>query len=207
MNTAGHIFTIGHSTHSPERFLDLLHQHGIQAIADVRSTPFSRFNPHFNREVLADLLRQNDVQYVFLGRELGARSDDASCYENGQVQYGRLAKTALFLSGLERVMKGACTHRIALMCTEREPLECHRTLMVARELVARSVPVMHILGDGRLESHAEAMLRLQDLTGVPRSDFFRPLEDLQSEAITRQEKKVAYVLPSTAGSVVKEDAP
>lgn len=189
----GAVFTIGHSTHSIEAFVALLKQQGVTALADVRSAPFSRFNPQFNKDALARELKARGIKYVFLGRELGARSDDRSCYENGRVQYGRLARTDRFRQGLERVRRGAEEHRIALMCAEKEPLECHRTLLVARALDEQGVEVMHILGDGRLESHADAMERLLEVTGLPHEDLFRSRAELISEALKRQEDKVAYV--------------
>lgn len=196
------VFTIGHSTHSLEAFVALLKQHGVTALADVRSAPFSRFNPQFNKDSLARDLKSHGIKYVFLGRELGARSEDRSCYENGRVQYGRLARTELFKRGIERVISGAEEHRIALMCAEKEPLECHRTLLVARTLDEQGVDVLHILGDGRLESHRDAMTRLLAVTGLPLEDLFRTREDLIAQALARQEEKVAYVdesLPAEAG--------
>lgn len=186
-------FTIGHSTHPVEVFVSLLKQHAVTALADVRSAPFSRFNPQFNKDALARELKTHGIKYVFLGRELGARSEDPSCYENGRVQYGRLARTELFSQGIERVMKGAGEHRIALMCAEKEPLECHRTLLVARALDEQGVEVVHILGDGRLESHRAAMERLLDVTGLPHEDLFRSRAELVAEALARQEERVAYV--------------
>lgn len=187
------VFTIGHSTHTIEVFVELLRRHQVTALADVRSAPFSRFNPQFNKEELERNLKSNGIKYVFLGRELGARSDDRSCYDNGRVQYSRLARTELFRGGIERVMLGANEHRIALMCAEKEPLECHRTLLVARALDELGVPVNHILADGRLESQADAMLRLLDLVRLPREDLFRSRQELIAEAIAKQEERVAYV--------------
>lgn len=187
------VFTIGHSTHSLEAFVALLNRHGVTAIADVRSAPFSRFNPQFNREALKGALAANRIKYVFLGRELGARSSDASCYENGRVLYTRLARTELFRSGLNRIIKGSLEFRIALMCAEKEPLDCHRTLLVARVLTERGCIVEHILADGRLEAHGDAMARLLDIVGIPRRDLFRSREDLLAEALARQEERIAYV--------------
>jgi len=189
----GVVFTIGHSTHSIATFIGLLRQHGITALADVRSAPYSRFNPQFNKEMLADELKAHGIRYVFLGCELGARSNDPSCYENGRVRYARLARTELFRKGIERVRNGANEYRIALMCAEKDPLECHRTLLVARVLEEQGVPVMHILGDGRLESHDETMTRLLDVLRMPREDLFKSRADLLAEALRRQEEKVAYV--------------
>jgi uncharacterized protein (DUF488 family) len=193
IQNAARILTIGHSTHTLEHFIALLKQHGVTAVADVRSAPYSRFNPHFNKAELERSLKAEGIRYVFLGRELGARSDDPSCYEKGRVQYARLARTEAFRKGIERLLRGAAEHRIACMCAEREPLECHRTLLVARALVDEGAEVAHIHADGRLEPHAAAMDRLLDLTGLPREDLFRSRADLVAEALARQEEKVAYV--------------
>src|SRR5262249_44809331 len=135
------LFTIGHSTHSLEVFVELLTHHGVTALADVRSAPFSRFNPQFNKDALARGLNARGIRYVFLGRELGARANDSSLYENGRVRYARLAQTDLFKQGIARVIQGATEHRIALMCAERDPLECHRTLLVSRALDEQGVEV------------------------------------------------------------------
>jgi len=192
------VFTIGHSTQPAERFIALLKQHGITAVADVRSQPYSRMNPQFNREDLREALRESGVAYVFLGKELGARSEDRACYHDGKVQYGLLAQTDLFRHGLDRVQEGARNFRIALMCAEKEPLECHRTILVARHLETLGLEVRHILGDGRLESHAEAMNRLVRQLHLPEGDMFRSREDVVAEAYRLQEERVAYSLSAGA---------
>lgn len=186
------VLTIGHSTHPLERFIELLEKAGVTAIADVRSSPYSRFNPQFNRETLDKALKEHGIAYVFLGRELGARSDDPTCYEKGRVQYGRLAKTDLFQSGLQRVRKGTQSRRVALMCAEKEPLDCHRTLLVSRALEAQGVSVSHILADGRLETHTATMNRLLKVAGLPETDLFRSREELIEAACAMQEERIAY---------------
>ena len=201
------LFTIGHSTHSAEAFLALLRQHDVEAVADVRSSPFSRFNPQFNRLPLEQFLKANSIRYVFLGKELGARSDDRSCYDHGRVQYSRLAQTAPFQSGLDRVLQGAVKYRVALMCAEKEPLECHRTLLVTKALAARGQKVLHIHADGRLETHEAAMERLLTLTGVPDEDMFLTRDELLSKALARQEEQVAYVDEAQESMTVREDTP
>jgi uncharacterized protein (DUF488 family) len=129
------IFSIGHSTHSQEHFICLLRQHGITAVCDVRSTPYSRMNPQFNREELEDALLTQGIEYRFLGKEIGARSDDPHCCEAGKVKYERLAETSQFKYGIKRIVKGIKEgFRIALMCAEKEPIECHRTILVSRHL-------------------------------------------------------------------------
>ena len=116
------VFTIGHSNHSLEVFIALLRHHEITALADVRSAPFSRFSPQFNKTSLEKETKSHSIKYVFLGREFGARPKDSSLYESGQVQFERLKDTTLFRRGVERVIQGAKKYTIALMCAEKDPL-------------------------------------------------------------------------------------
>ena len=187
------IFTVGHSTHEFEDFVSLLELHGVDAVADVRSVPYSRWQPQFNRENLAEALKARSIAYVFLGKELGARSDDPQCYENGQVQYRALTETSLFQSGIKRVRDGSRHRRIALMCAEKDPLDCHRTILVARELVASGVDVAHILEDGSLEPHDETMKRLSKQLRLPAQDLFLTSVELEDQAYAAQEQRIAYV--------------
>ena len=187
------VLTIGHSTHALEAFVTLLRQHGVTAVADVRSAPYSRFNPQFNREPLAEALGSEAIRYVFLGDALGGRSDDPACYEDGRIRYDRVAATKSFTSGLTRVVQGTARYRIALMCAEKEPLDCHRTLLVARALDEQGVDVAHIHADGRLEAHREAMDRLLDIHRLPREgDLSGTREELIDTAIARQAQRVAH---------------
>jgi uncharacterized protein (DUF488 family) len=186
------IYTIGHSTHPIERFVVLLKSASITAISDVRSRPYSRMNPQFNREPLKTALRANGIKYVFLGKELGARSDDQSCYRHGQVQYDLLARTELFRQGIERLKEGARSFRIALMCAEKEPLDCHRTILVARKLAEHGIKVKHILADGRIEDHEYAIERLVERLRVPGSDMFRSRQEVLADAYARQGDEIAY---------------
>lgn len=187
------ILTIGHSTHSLKEFIRLLQLNAVTAVADIRSVPFSQFRPEFNKEPLQKALQANGIEYVFLGVELGARSKDPSCYENGRVQYRRLAQTELFKNGLHRVITGAMSHRIALLCAEKEPLACHRSLLVARELEGLGVNVMHIHSDGTLEPQSQAMARLLAMYGLEKTDMFRTAKEAVEEACARHEQRIAYV--------------
>ena len=192
------VLTIGHSNHSLETFVALLRQHDVTALTDVRSAPYSRFNPQFNRKALQDSLQAIGIRYVFLGRALGGRPDDPACYEQGRVRYDRLAQTSLFREGLERVVEGAGRERIALMCAEKEPLDCHRTILVGRSLVERGVGVAHILADGALEPHDETMDRLLDSMRLPREDLLQSREELIEEALAQRERRIAF-----AGKIAK----
>jgi uncharacterized protein (DUF488 family) len=160
----GTLYTVGHSNHPFEVLLGLLERHRIDAVADVRSTPFSRRNPQYNKQELAAALEAQGIAYVYLGVELGARSDDPEHYREGRVDFDRLGASARFQAGLERLLTGARTRRIAALCAEKEPLDCHRTLLVSRQLVERGAAVAHILADGGLEPHAKTEARLLALT-------------------------------------------
>ncbi|WP_439677250.1 DUF488 domain-containing protein [Embleya sp. MST-111070] len=191
--TASKLFTVGHSTHSISGFLSLLQKHGVTAVADVRSMPVSRFTPQFNRYAVERSLRDSDIKYVFLGKELGARTEDLTCYVDGRVRYDLLARTPEFVNGIERLRKGSQSERIAVMCAEQEPLDCHRCVLVARVLDEHGIAVEHIHGDGHLENHDAAMLRLMAKFGLDREDLFRTSVMRLQEALERQERRIAYV--------------
>jgi len=186
------IYTIGHSTHTIDAFISLLIPHRITAIADVRSTPYSRRNPQFNREDIRAALKTHGIQYVFLGKELGARSDDECCYVNDKVRYSLLAQTPLFKSGIERLLDGARSHRIALMCAERDPLDCHRTILISRELVLCGANILHILSNGSIESHDDALRRLVGRLKLGAEDLFRSQGISVDEAYEKQADRIAY---------------
>lgn len=186
------VFTVGHSDLELDGFISLLKEHRITAVADVRSTPYSQTYPRFSREVLKGALKSSGITYVFLGSELGARSEDPSCYENGKIKYDRLARTELFQKGVERVMQGMRKFRLVLMCAEKEPLECHRAILVARHLVARGVKVKHILADGTLEDHADSLSRLARMLNLRDDHMFRSHEDMITDAYICQEEQIAY---------------
>lgn len=187
------ILTIGHSNHSVERFLELLKLHGIGAVADVRSVPASRFTPQFNKEALRRSLNNAGIRYVFLGKELGARSSDPTCYINGKVQYSLLARSVKFGSGIDRLIDGASRGRVAVMCTEQEPLECHRTVLVSRVLVERGKQVAHIHGNGIAESDDDAMFRLRAKYHLDQPSLLDTEEELLTKALELQESEIAYV--------------
>lgn len=186
------VYTIGHSRHPQESFISLLRQHGITALCDVRSRPYSRINPQFNREELQQTLLAQGIAYRFLGKELGGRSDDPHCYESGRIRYNRLADSNLFKYGLNRVLRGNEKFRIALMCAEKEPLECHRSILVARHLAALGLHVEHIHAAGHLESHDVALSRLARMVNLPERDLFHSREELLADAYSRQEDRIAY---------------
>jgi uncharacterized protein (DUF488 family) len=153
------ILTIGHSNHPIERFLALVQGAGVSALADVRSFPSSRYAPQFNKEALAKSLEEKAIAYLYLGKELGGRAPE------------RPSTPESFRLGLDRVVTESARHRIALMCAERDPLDCHR-LMLARALAERGVAVGHILASGEIANQSSTEDRLLAREGLAGDDLF-----------------------------------
>lgn len=188
------ICTIGHSNHSLDGFLALLGRHRIALVADVRSAPYSRFSPHFSKGKLAEALAGAGIGYLYLGRELGGRPSDPTCYENGRIRYQRVVQTSRFQAGIARLLDGARKQRTAIMCAEKEPLDCHRTLLVAQALEASGAKVAHILADGELELQAQAMDRLlAKFDFDPDGDLLQPRLTFIAQAVQLQADRVAFV--------------
>ena len=146
------IYTIGHSNHSQEEFLRLIQTYGITCVVDVRSLPASKHYPQFNQDTLEGFLKYHHINYQFFGREFGARRTD-SYNQQGQVDFELAIKTDLFLQGVQRIHTLLEGHRVALMCSEANPLECHRFSLVSRYFYDNGLDVQHILKDGELASH------------------------------------------------------
>lgn len=194
------LYTVGHSNRTLDEFLSLLTENEVTAIADVRSSPYSRMNPQFNRDQLKRSLQEKNIAYVFLGQELGARRDEECCYEDGVARYELIAKTEAFIDGLKRIRDGSQSHRIALMCAEKDPLTCHRTILVCRHL-KDEIAITHIVTEGRLETQEEAENRLLRTLNMDDRVLFESRDELLSEAYEKQGDKIAYrnVANSTPG--------
>jgi uncharacterized protein (DUF488 family) len=187
------VYTIGHSSRSVEELIGMLLEQGITTVADVRSQPYSRLHSQFNREAFSFDLGARGIGYVYLGAELGARSGDSSCYLNGKVQYPQLAKTALFRQGLERIRAGMEKNlRISLLCAEKEPLACHRSILISRHLVESGIVVRHILDDKTVEEHSATMQRLLFLLKMGGGNLFLSEAEILEEAYAIQGEKIAY---------------
>jgi len=146
------IWTIGHSSQSFEAFARLLLGEEIDVVVDVRSFPYSRFAPHFDREDLAPALRERGIRYGYLGEELGGRPAKEEHYDqDGHALYGLMAKEPAFREAIDRLVAGARDHRVALMCSEAEPRCCHRRLLVGKVLAEQGVELRHILRGGGVE--------------------------------------------------------
>ena len=150
------VYTIGHSNHALDTFLDLLRQHAIEVVADVRSAPYSKHLPQFHRQAIEAAVRDAGLQYVYLGRELGGRPEGDEYYDaEGRALYWRRARAPEFLVGIERLERGRGQYRVAVMCSEEDPAGCHRHLLIGRVLAERGGAVAHLRGDGRVQAADE----------------------------------------------------
>jgi uncharacterized protein (DUF488 family) len=212
------LYTVGHSNQTLSQLVGLLEQYGVHAVADVRSMPFSRRLPQFNRPELEAELPRHGIRYVFLGEELGARREEEAAYDGLQAAYERVAQLPAFQAGLERVLRGLDRGlTLALLCAERDPLTCHRAILVSRHLQARGVDVQHILGDGSLESQqaleqrmrralqklgvletAAGDLQLDLLGNVTTQKPVLSMEEEMDEAYRQQGRRIAYTRPLIA---------
>jgi uncharacterized protein (DUF488 family) len=186
------VFTIGHSNYPVDDFVDLLRRASVNAVADVRSVPFSRRSPQYNRRALESSLKEQGIEYRFFGKALGGRPSDPKLYVGGTADYEAMAQTDNFKNGVDRVLKGASKHRLALMCSEQDPIECHRCLLIGRALSELDARVQHILPDGTCQSQREVESRLLDLNRQANHDFFVPPEEQLQRAYRDQGMRVAF---------------
>ena len=153
------IYTIGHSNVTHEEFMELIKKNNIDCVVDVRSVPYSgsQYANQFNKDAIRHLLLSNNIQYVFMGKELGARREDKDLYdENGKLDFLKTMESPLFLEGISRVIKGIEKgYSLAIMCSEKNPLECHRLSMVSRKFHDLGFAIEHILHDGTKKSQEE----------------------------------------------------
>jgi uncharacterized protein (DUF488 family) len=154
--------TVGHSNYSCDTFIKILACHQIQAVIDIRSTPYSRRNPQFNRETLKTDLQLHDIMYIYMGDRLGGRHTDPKLLlPGGNVDFSRVRGLALFQEGIQQVVAHISTgERTALMCAERDPFDCHRFMLVSPALVRAGVTVSHIMAAGQQVSQDELEERL-----------------------------------------------
>jgi uncharacterized protein (DUF488 family) len=186
MDSAPRLFSIGHSHHDLAGFLGLLRRGAIAAVADVRSHPFSRRLPQFNRPELERALQALGMGYLFLGDRLGGRPDDPALYDaEGRVDYERVRATACFRAGLDTLLQAAGHGPVAMLCSEADPLDCHRGLMITPALVEVGIAPLHLGRDGTVETTAEMEERLLAETGVGAG----VLDGLFAAQVTAEERR------------------
>jgi uncharacterized protein (DUF488 family) len=188
----GNFFTLGHSNHTMEAWLDLVRQHGVDVVVDTRSSPYSKFVRQFDRELIQPAVEAAGARYLFLGAEVGGRPASPDYYDaSGRVVYGRLRSDARFQNGIDRLENGIARFRVALLCGEEDPTHCHRRLLIGRVLVERGYTMLHIRGTGQVQTD-EVVAQLSG----------KPLVDVQGGLFAELEedkwRSTASVLPKKA---------
>lgn len=168
------IFTIGHSNQDSQRFLQLLTNNLIQILVDVRSSPHSRFASQFDVKNLKKALSNKGIKYLYMGSELGGKPSDPFMYDKeGHALYHLMAQSPLFLRAVQRLLKGLESYRIAVMCSEEDPSECHRHLLIGRVIRQHGVEVVHIRADGRVQTDEQLeKARAQESIASPQLAMF-----------------------------------
>jgi uncharacterized protein (DUF488 family) len=176
------LWTIGHGLIAVDRLLDLLKQAGIEAVADVRTVPYSNRASQFDRPVLETSLNTSGIRYRYFGKELGGRPKDDAFYDlSGHVYYRRMAETPSFLAGMELLIRGADQKRTVVLCSESDPTKCHRNLLVGRVARQRGATVKHILHDGSTRMFDDELVTQTGLPGMEEADVWRSLVQVRQE--------------------------
>jgi uncharacterized protein (DUF488 family) len=186
-------FTVGHSTHDVTMFIDLLRKHDINCIIDVRSSPYSRYANQYNKEVLNHSLKEANIVYLFLGDQLGARYEDKNLlFDDGKVDFKKVAASPTFQEGIQRVKNGMIKgYNIALMCSEKEPFDCHRFALVSKSLVAEGIEVNHITPDS-IFTQNDLEERLFKKYKLSRYELFSSPEENLEAAYRLRNQDIAY---------------
>lgn len=192
------LYTIGYATKPISTFIEQLQYYRIDVVADIRSVPFSKRFHDYHQHAIAKWLPEHGIRYVYLGEELGPRSKEATHYDTeGQVQFDRLMESELFRQGIQRLYTGLERNfRIALMCAEKDPATCHRSLLVGHYLIRQSqadenLQLLHITHDGDTETQQQLETRLTEIHSIT-MDLFTSAEEQAAQAYQLQLKKTSY---------------
>ncbi len=198
-STKNNIYTIGHSNYPIEKFIALLQQHDISLVVDVRSEPYSRYCPHFNKAEIEHYLMVEKICYVYMGLELGARPKSSLYYEGNKVNFDKLVEGEEFQRGIRWLLEHISNERIALMCAEKDPLDCHRMIILSRYLKNHQVNIGHIHEDGIVEEHHQAELRLVRYLKIEPTLFEPDMteEELIERAYQKQQDTISFSIEAT----------
>ena len=188
------IYTIGHSTREAEEFVKILYHYRITLVADVRSKPFSKYCPQFNKDIIQQKLIHSGIEYLFLGKELGARPEYKDYYVNNKVSFDKLKSSTSFKKGISRLIEEAKNKDIAIMCSEKEPVNCHRSILVSRVLEEEGIEVKHIINKTEILDRVDFEEKLLEKFKIQKTLF-----DTESsrktninEAYKKQEQIISY---------------
>ncbi len=190
MNT---LYTFGYGNLEIKEFLKIIKKNDIEVICDIRSQPYSSYKPEYSKEPLKEFLNENSIKYLFMGDNLGGRIDDKDCYEDNQINYEVLSQKKIFQEGLDRLLEGLKKYSVAIMCSEKEPEKCHRTLLVSRFVKNRHGNILHIHHNDTLEKHSDFENRIVEQNNNQQA--LLNLEDKETTlalAYKKLSKKAAY---------------
>lgn len=194
------IYTIGYSGFQLENFINILKYYGINGLIDVRSNPVSKFYTAYNQQELSPSLKENAIAYRNYKAEFGARQIEQKYYPNGYLDFRLFAKSERFQEGMNRLINAMpMGYRFVLMCSEKDPISCHRAIMVAREFDDNNVSVNHIMADGNICTQKDIENRLVDLyfPNHNQISFFSPQltwNEMVNESYIQQNIKIGYKL-------------
>lgn len=192
------LYTIGHSNNTTEKFLSLLRENGIDCVVDVRSTPYSEFHSQFNKPNIQNLFTQNKIKYIHMPEEFGARIENPKLYTNGYVDFSKVRKGEAFKKGVSRVQDGIDKgYTIALLCCERQPIDCHRNILVAKAFYDLGYEILNIVDSNIVITQKEVEQMLLDLYFKNRNQLSlleetKPETELINEAYQLRSKAIAY---------------
>ena len=188
------LYTVGYAGFTIDSFVALLSSLGVGVVCDVRSAPYSRRHPAYSSRALRARLVAEGIPYLFLGRELSARRTEQEAYTEDRVDFAKVRELEAFRAGLRRVLELLAAAPVAILCAEKDPIGCHRLILVARALkVEAGVEILHRWEDGRIETQASVERRLLALHGPGQGELCGAPEDPLARAYRRQGQAIAYV--------------
>ena len=157
------LYTIGYGTRDLDAILQVLKKYQIKYLVDIRTNPYSRYKPEFNKQSLKNFLEAQGIHYLFMGDALGGQPKNIDCYRDGKVDYEKVAEQPFYLKGINRLAEASrLEHNVVLMCSEEKPENCHRTKLIGKTLLSLGIEVLHIDQEDELLSQEKVILRLTD---------------------------------------------
>jgi len=188
------LYTIGYSGFTPDEFIEILKKYSIGLVVDVRSAPYSSYFEQYNMDNIKNSLRKNRIYYVFLGDDLGARPKDTSLYSNNIVDFEKISNSHAFRNGCERIRECLEKFSICMMCAEKDPANCHRSILITNTFrkIYPETKILHIHSISKLESQKNIDWRIMSMYKLEQEHFFKNFDERKNEAYTLREKEIAY---------------
>ena len=196
------LYTIGYTAFSLDDFIKILQKKNIKAVIDVRSSPYSSRYSQYNRPIIEDTLKKNNIYYLFFGDVLGARPQNYSLYSDNIADFSKISKTKDFIDGCERINSGLKKMSICLMCAEKDPMTCHRSILISNRFrhIYPEIEIKHILESGIIEKQDHLDRRIMDKYDLLQENFFKSYNERRDEAYKKQEREIAYHISFSSSS-------